>query len=75
MPIKVKYDTDFGSTWYIKNDPDQFPHILVGLIILEKYVTKFILSYLGQNCEVFDYECSQEVNKDILDNKSEMDED
>lgn len=62
MPIKVKTDLEFGQSFYIKNDPEQLEHLLVGVIILsgDKGGTqlKFLLSHLGQTCEVWDYEVS-----------------
>lgn len=60
MPIKIKTDLEFGQTWYIKNDPDQFEHKLVGIIILPGNQFKFRLSYLGDQTEVYDFECSTE---------------
>jgi hypothetical protein len=60
MPIKIKTDLDFGQVFYIKNDPEQFEHILTGIKIVPPNQIKFILSYLGDESELFDFECSSE---------------
>jgi hypothetical protein len=66
MPIKIKTDLEFGSVWYIKNDPDQFPHHLVGIVLQPGNVFRFRLSYLGDIAELYDFECSQEPNTGFL---------
>lgn len=62
MPIRIKTDLNFGDTFYIKNDPDQFEYILVGVIVTPGNQMKFRLSLLGDLVEVFDYECSKDIN-------------
>lgn len=56
---------EFGSIWYIKHDPDQFPHQLVAVVLQPGNVFKFRLSYLGDVSELYDFECSQEPNTDF----------
>lgn len=65
MSIRIKTDLSFGSFWYIKNDPDQFPHILVGIVVMPGNQIKFKLSYLGDIQECWDFECSQEMNEEV----------
>lgn len=69
MPIKIKTDLELGSVWYIKNDPDHFPHILVGIVIVPGNQFKFKLSYLGDVQELHDFECTDVPpdNKDTED--------
>jgi len=73
MPIRIKTDLDFGQVFYVKNDPDQFEYILVGIKILPSNQIKFILSLMGEECEVYDFECSTDPDKLKLIDK--MDED
>jgi len=72
VAIKIKTDLEFGSVFYIKNDPDQFEHILIAVIVLPGNQFKFRLSYMGEVCEVWDFETSdkRDPNK-VLDIKSE----
>lgn len=66
MPIRIKFpDLDFGQVWYLKTDPGQSPHILVGLVILPGNQVMFQLSYMGSVTEAYDFECSLEPNSDI----------
>lgn len=58
--IRLKTDLFFSQTWYLKDDPDQYPHRLVRVIIDPPLQVKFVLSYLGERCEVYDFECSLE---------------
>lgn len=58
MGIKIRTDLELGSVWYIKNDPDHFPHILVGIVIVPGNQFKFKLSYLGDVQELYDFECT-----------------
>jgi len=62
MPIKIKSDLEFGSVWYCKADPEQLPHILVGVVVLPGNQFKFKLSYMGSVEELYDFECSNEKN-------------
>lgn len=66
MPIKIKTDLEFGQTWYLKDDPEQLPHRLVRVIIEPPMQFKFVLSYLGERYEVFDFECSLERDESKL---------
>mgnify|MGYP006266477595 CR=1 FL=1 len=66
MAIRIKTDLDFGQVWYIKYDPDQFEHQLVGLVVLPGNQFKFRLSYMGEISELYDFECSQEKNIGII---------
>jgi hypothetical protein len=59
MPIKIKTDLEFGDVFYMKNDPDQTEHLLVGIIICPGNQFKFQLSYLGDVCTVWDFETSR----------------
>lgn len=71
MPIKIKTDLEFGQIFYIKNDPEQFEHILTGIKIVPPNQIKFILSYLGEQTELFDFECSSEIDKiKVIENRS-----
>jgi hypothetical protein len=63
MPIRVKTDIDFGDIFYLKSDPDQTEHILVGLIIVPGNQIKFRLSCFGDICEVYDFEASKEIDE------------
>lgn len=71
MPtIRIKTDLEFNQVWYLKDDPFQFPHRLVRLIIDPPMQFKFVLSYLGETTEVFDFECSLERDElKIIENK------
>lgn len=60
MPIKIKTDLNFGQVVYIKNDPYQSEHILTGVKVIPQNQIKFVLSYLGEETELFDFECSTE---------------
>jgi hypothetical protein len=66
MSIKIKTDLEFGSVWYIKNDPDQLPHLLVGIIIVPGNQFIFRLDFMGDVVELYDFECSSIVNPDVL---------
>lgn len=58
MPIRIKTDLDFGQTIYIKTDPDQVDHTLIGIKVVPPNQIKFILSCYGEICELYDFECS-----------------
>jgi hypothetical protein len=58
--IKVKTDLEFGDVFYLKNDTEQLEHLLVGVIFLPGNQIKFLLSYLGEVCEVWDFEASKD---------------
>jgi hypothetical protein len=73
--MKIKTDLEFGQVWYIKDDPDQYPHRLVRVIIDPPMQFKFRLSYLGDIVEVFDFECSLEPDTSKTLNYEEKDED
>ena len=64
MPIRIRTDIDFGSTWYLKNDPEQLPYILTEVVIVPGNQLKFRLSYFGDIVEIYDFEASLE-KKDI----------
>lgn len=74
MSIKIKTDLEFGSVWYIKNDPEQLPHILVGVVILPGNQFAFRLDFMGDIVEFYDFECSSIPNPDVLI-KDDMDDD
>jgi len=63
MPIRIKTDLEFGDTFYIKTDTDQFPHQLIGVIFMPGNQCKFILSYYGEVVEVWDFEATKEPDK------------
>lgn len=60
MPISLKTDLNWGDVFYIKNDPDQFEHLLVGVIHLPGKQLKFQLSYMGEVITVWDFEVSKD---------------
>lgn len=60
MGIKVKTDLEWGHEFYLKTDPEQFKHLLVGVILLPGNQLKFMLSYQGDISTVFDFECTSE---------------
>ena len=62
MPIKIRTDLEFGDKWYLKSDVEQLEHALVAVIIVPEGV-KFKLSYCGDICEVYDFECSKEPDQ------------
>jgi hypothetical protein len=66
MPIKIKTDLEFGSTWFLKSDPEQLPHLLVGIIIKPGNIFKFQLSYMGDVCAVYDFEATDEPDREKL---------
>lgn len=66
MPISIKTDLEWGSTWYIKNDPEQLPHLLVGVIIQPSKQFKLIISYMGDTVELYDFEVTNERDEEIL---------
>ena len=76
MPIKIKVEHDIGDTLYIRLDPDQLPHALTGVVILPGAI-KYILSYLGEEYTVYNFETSKEADPTIalsLNNKTDDDE-
>lgn len=70
MPIKIKTDLEWGDVRYIKNDPDQFEHSLVGVILKPNGGVMFQLSFMGEIFEVWDFETSAEKD----DTKIRLDE-
>ena len=65
----IKYKTSeytFGDVVYLRTDPKQLPHILVRVALQSSYkeedmaVPKFIISYMGDECEVWDFEVTKE---------------
>lgn len=61
MGIKVKTDLEWGQEFYLKSDPEQFKHLLVGVILLPGNQIQFMLSYSGDIVTVYDFECSNEA--------------
>ncbi|HRP30425.1 MAG TPA: hypothetical protein PKV73_00970 [Agriterribacter sp.] len=57
--MKLKTEYDIEDTVYIKNDPDQLPHTVVGIII-EPGAVLYRLSYLGDKCTLYNFELSKE---------------
>jgi hypothetical protein len=64
MPISIKTDLEWGQKMYLKDDPVQLEHSLVGVILKPGKAVKFELSHQGEICEVFDFEAS--TKKDEL---------
>lgn len=60
MPISLKTDLEWGDVFYLKNDADQFEHLLIGVVIMPGKQVKLQLSYMGEVIEVWDFECSKE---------------
>jgi hypothetical protein len=60
MPISIKTDIDFGDIFYLKSDPDQFEHRLVGIIVMPGNQIKFILSCMGDKVTVWDFEATKD---------------
>lgn len=60
MPIRIKTDLEFGDIFYLKTDPDQFEHELVGVLFLPGNAIKFLLEYGGDTIQVYDFQCSKE---------------
>lgn len=71
MPIRIKTDLEFGDIFYIKSDPEQLEHALVGVVFLPGNAIRFRLSYLGEEYEVYDFETSKEKDtlKTLIDNQ------
>lgn len=59
MPIKYDTKESWGATYYLKNDPEQLEHCLVGIILLPGK-PKLMLSHQGIICEVYEFETSKE---------------
>jgi len=61
MGISCKTDLEWGQTFYLKADNDQYEHHLVAVIFMpgSKHL-KFRLSYMGDETEVWDFECTTE---------------
>jgi hypothetical protein len=64
-PIRVKTDLHWRQLVYLKNDPEQLPHELVGLTIKPgavdgKNVVIFHVDYCGDTVEMYDFQCSLE---------------
>lgn len=64
MAIKYESALKWGEIFYLKNDPDQIEHCLVGIVLLPGK-PKLVLSYLGEIYEVYECETTREpdVNK------------
>jgi len=75
MPIKIKTDLEFGDTFYVKTDVEQLPHQLVGVIFLPGNQLKFMLSYYGDVCSVWDFEATKEPDQNKTLNMKEKDDD
>lgn len=73
MGISIKTDLEWGSIWYIKGDPDQLPHLLVGVVILPGKQFRFKLDFMGDVIEVYDFEASQVPSPGIAKDKEEED--
>jgi hypothetical protein len=65
MPIKtIKTDLEWGDIFFIKIDPFQYEHSLVGLIHLPNGQLQFQLRGVdGDIMTVYDFECSKEPDK------------
>lgn len=59
--MKIKTEYDIQDILYIKIDPEQLPHRVVGIVILPGAV-KYRLSYLGEEYELYNFELSREMN-------------
>lgn len=74
MPIKtVKTDLEWGQDIFIKNDPEQSPLHLVGLIQLPGGVIKFILSsYYDEDPVIkYDFECTTNPGEKVKPDEDE----
>ena len=70
MPIKIKTDLEFGQPIYIKADPEQLEHRLIGVVITPPMQIKFRVSYMGDVSELYDFECSTERDElKFMENK------
>lgn len=77
MPIiSIRYsDLDYGKLVYIINDEFQEPHVLVGVETRAGKQTKFVIADAnGKEVSLWDFQCSFEVNKEML-NRHDKDED
>lgn len=79
MAIKIRIDLNWGDTFYIKTDEDQYPHQLVGIVTMPgndgKTITKFMLSYYGDVVTVWDFETTREPDKNKLLGRMEGEDD
>ena len=60
MPVSIKTDLEWGDVWYIKNDPDQKEYHLVALTLRPGKGILFTLDFMGEELEVYDFQCSKE---------------
>lgn len=59
--MKIKTEYDIEDVLYIKIDPEQLPHRVVGIVILPGAI-KYRLSYLGEEYELYNFELSKDIN-------------
>lgn len=59
MPISIKTDLEWGSIWYIINDPEQLEYQLIGVKVKPGKAMIFELDHLGEVIEVYDFQCSE----------------
>lgn len=57
--MKIKTEYDIEDIVYIKEDPDQLPHRVVGIFI-DPGAVRYKLSYLGDICILYNFEISKE---------------
>lgn len=56
--MKLKTEYDIEDIVYIKSDPDQLPHTVIGIIIKPGAV-QYELSYQGEVCILYNFELSK----------------
>jgi hypothetical protein len=71
--MKLKTEYDIEQIVYIRADPDQLPHTIIGIII-EPGAVRYKLSYLGDIFTLYNFEISKEKTI-ILDHPPADEED
>lgn len=61
MPLKIKFDLEIGQSVYLVNDPQQLEYIVVGAIARPGAIL-YIIDYLGDEIEVYNFELSTTPN-------------
>ena len=73
--MRFKCPYEYGDILYLKNDPDQTPHEVVGFIFRPGDQLILELSYLGQIVEVYPFQTSGEIDKILAMGIKKPDED
>lgn len=55
IPLVIEYE--IGDQVWIKTDPDQFPHIVTGYVVLPGMI-KYIINVAHEESNHFDFELS-----------------